>query len=184
MLQLPTVQEISADADFDSTGPNRIPRKVIRNYVDGATSDLSNICETRTSPPSGSLWSPGIVNKRQYDSPNLWKSDELYAAADGKFTNNPIAPPVITQVLIYKLSDSFSTYLYARCGMHLATDPVNPTAPQFVTHGFSTVDVLNEGSGTRIHATRVRMLPDVNHWSVADHSVGQSASVGDDMDAT
>ena len=55
------------------------------------------ISGTSASPPSGGIWSPIIRNIRQSASPNVIKSDESNASIDRKFSNNPIAPPVITQ---------------------------------------------------------------------------------------
>ena len=67
--------------------------------------------------------------------------------------------------------------------MHLATDPVNPVALQFMTQGFSIIDALNKGSRIWSPTTRVRSLLDVSHWSEADHNVGQITVVGDTMGA-
>ena len=105
------------------------------------------------------------------------------AAIDGNFSNNPIAPPVLTQVFSDKLSDSSSRDLYAHCGANLAPDPVNSTAPHLVTHGFYTVDALNKGAGIWRPTTIIRRLPNVTHLIVTGHTVGQSAEVGDDVGA-
>ena len=144
-------------------GPNRTPPQVIRNDVDTTTSYLRGVCETSASPPSGRFWSPGISNKRQYTSPNLWNSDEFGAAVDRNFFGNPIITPVLIQVFNDKLSNSSSRDIYARCNMHLAMDPFNPVIPQFVTHGLSTVNTLNKGTGVWIPGTRSRMPQDDAH---------------------
>ena len=83
-LQSAAVQEIVEDVASNRTGPNRTPRQVSRTSVDGKTPYLSEICGTSASPPSGGLWIPEVVNKRQSTSPNFWKSGELDAAIDGK----------------------------------------------------------------------------------------------------
>ena len=127
-LQLPVSQEIVADAASNRTVPNRTPQQVSRTGVDGTTPYISEICGNSASPPSSGLWNSGIVNKRQSTSLNFCKSNELDAAADGKFTNNPIAPPVINQVFSDKLSNSSRRDIYTRCRMHLTIDPINPVA--------------------------------------------------------
>ena len=160
-------------------GPNRTPQQVISTGVDGTTPYLRVICGTSASYPFGGLWIPGIVNKLQSDSPNFWKSDEFDGAVDGNFSNNLIAPPVITQVFSDKLSNSSIRYIYARCGMHLTTGPVNPVTSQFVTHGFSTANALNKGAEILIPDTRVRRSSYVTHWSASDNYVAQNAAVGD-----
>ena len=169
------------DADLGRTVPNRIPWKVSRNGVDGMTPSLSDILGTSASPPSGGFWRLGIVNKRQSTFPNFWKSNELDAAVDGNFTNNSIAPPLLDQVFSYKLSNSYSRDLYARYGVHIAIDHVNPVEPQLLTHGSSTANVLNKDAGIWIPATIIRMSPDVTHWSAADCSVVQSSEFGDSV---
>ena len=90
-------------------------------------------------------------------------------------------PHILIQIFIDKLSNSSSRYLYARCGVNLTTDPVNPVAPQFVDHGLYTVDTLIKGAGIWSLDIRIRSSPDVTHWSAAHHDVGQSALVVDTM---
>ena len=133
-LHSPAVQEIVVDAALNRTGPTRTLRQFIRTVLDGTNPDLSDICGTSASPPSGDLWSPGIVNKQKPNLPNLCKSDELDAVIDKKITNNTIEPPVIAQLFSDKLFDSHIRDIYARCGMHLAKYPVHTVATQFVTH--------------------------------------------------
>ena len=132
---------------LDRTGPNRTPRQVSRTGVDGKTSSLRGVYVTSAFPPSGSLWSPRIVNKRQSTSPNFWKYDEFNTAVNGNLPYNLIVSPVLTQVFSDKLSNSSIRDLYTSCGMHLATDHANTMAPQFVTHGLSTINELNKGYG-------------------------------------
>ena len=80
-----------------------------------------------------------IGNVWQSTTPNIIKSNELNADVDGKFTNNAISPPVITQVFSDRLTDSSNRYLYGNCRVHLVIDTVNPVIAQFVDNGFSTI---------------------------------------------
>ena len=107
----------------------------------------------------------------------------MNAVVDANFSDNPIATPVLTQVFRDKISDSSIRDIYACCGMHPTTDPVNPVAQKFVTHGFYTVDALNKGTGIWSHATRVRITSDASHLSAADHSVGKNTTVGNSVGA-
>ena len=177
-LQSPAVQEIFVNAASKRKVSNKTPRRVIRNYVDRRTPSISGICGTSAFPPSGGLWIPGTANERQSTSPNFWQAHELDAPVDGKFNNSPIARPILTQVFSNKPSNSSRIYLYAHCDVHLVIDPANPVAPKFVTHGFSTIDVLNKGAGIWIPTARTRRYTDVTHWSAGDHTLGQSAAVG------
>ena len=127
----------------DRAVPNRTLRRVSRTGVDRMNPSLRGICGTSayfsSPPPYGGLWRPGIINKRQSTSPNFWESNELDASIDGNFSDDTIAPPVLTQLFSDKISNSSIKDLYAICRMHLVTYPVNYVAPQFVTKGFSTV---------------------------------------------
>ena len=107
----------------------------------------------------------------------------MSTAVHGNFSNNTIDTPNITEILIDKLSDSFSMDLYARCRVQLETDRIIHVAPQFFTHEISAVDALNKGASIWNPATRVRRSPDVTHWSMVNHAVLQSAAVGDAVDA-
>ena len=51
--------------------------------------------------------------------------------------------------------------------------------PQFVDHGFSKIDKLNNGAGIWSPATRVVRPKYVDHWSVQDQYVGESTVVGE-----
>ena len=102
---------------------------------------------TSTDPPAEDLRIPGIGNKSKYDSPNLGYYDKLDTSIDGKFTNNLFAPPIFTELFSDKLSNSSIRDIYARIGMHLTTDPINPVTPKFVDLGFSNVDAPNKGDG-------------------------------------
>ena len=84
---------------------------------------------------------------KQCDDENIIKYDELNAAIDGKLSNYLIAPPVGTQLFGDKLSNRSIRGIYARCGVHLATDAINPLAPQFVNCGISAFIALNKGDG-------------------------------------
>ena len=208
-LMLYVVQRIVIGAASNNTGTNRNLQRISRTGVNGNTPFHSGISETSTPDsidnsgtrvkrinrtftqyPSGisrtsadqpacGLWSPRIGNIWQSTSPNLRKYDELNAAIDGKFSNNPIAPTILTQVLSDKLSDSSSRDIYARYGVHLATDPVNTVAPQSVYHGLSDVYALNKGSVILISATIIIRSPDVTYWRAVDHDERQSEVFGD-----
>ena len=132
-------------AALGRTVKNRTLQRVIRTGENRTTLALRGICGTGASPPSGGLWGPGIVNKRQSTYPNSCKSNKLGASVDVNLSDIRLRNPVITQVFSDKLSKSYIRYIYVRCRMHLATDPINPVAPPFVTHGFSTIDALNKG---------------------------------------
>ena len=112
-LQLHVVQKIVAETALNRTGPNRTLSQVIRVGVYGMTTAFSVIFGTSDSQIYGGLWSPRIVNKWQYTSPYFNKSDGLDAVVDGNVTNNPVVPPVLTQVSSDKISDSSSRYIYA-----------------------------------------------------------------------
>ena len=147
----------------DRTGPKVTPQKGSRTCVDRTTPSLRRVFKTSNSPPSGGLWSPGIVNKWQSTSPNFCKYDELGAAVDRSLSGNQITTPVIIQVFRDKLYDSSIRDIYARCGMHLKIDPINHVTPQFVTHGLSTIDTPNKYAGVWIPGTRFRMPQDDAH---------------------
>ena len=65
------------------------------------------------------------------------------------------------------------------CRVNLATEYVNPVAPQFVNHEISAVYVLNKSSGICSPTNIIRRSPDFLHWRAADHTLGQKAAVGD-----
>ena len=170
-LLMSAVQKIFLETASGNIWESRIPRRISRTDIDGSTpiytpihSGISKnstlyprestgtmipigISGTSTAPLACDLWIPEIWNKRQPASPNLRNSDKLDAAVDGNFTNNPVSPPIFTEVFCDKVSDSYIWNIYARCGMHLATDTANPVTPQFEDHGFSIVDTLNKGNG-------------------------------------
>ena len=116
-----------------------ISTQIYRGISETSTPDSSDsngtripigTCGTSTDPPDGDLWIPGIGNIRQSATPNLINSGKLDAAIDGKFTNNPDAPPIFTELFSDKLSNSSFQDIYARVWMHLATDPISPVTPQ------------------------------------------------------
>ena len=57
-----------------------------------------------------------------------------------------VAPPIFTEVICGKLSDSSIRDLYMRCWMDIAADPINILSPQFVNLGLSNIDVLDKGA--------------------------------------
>ena len=171
-----------------------LPRQIIRTGVDGSTpistqinrriretstpsfSDITGtritigVSGTSTDTPAGDLWIPGIGNKWQSSTPNLRYSNKLDASIDRKFTNNPVAPPIFTEVFIEKISNSPRQDIYECIWMQLATDTISPVTPQLVDHGFSTVDALHKGTGLWSNANRIRRSTDVAYWSATDHA--------------
>ena len=99
----------------------------------------------------------------QPTSPNSIDPDEFNADVDRKLSNYPIALPIITQVFGDKLSDISRRDLYTQCRVNLATESVNPVAPQFVNHGLSAVNTLNKSAGIWIPATIIIRSPDITH---------------------
>ena len=89
---------------------------------------------------------PDIDDIQQSTTPYLINSNKLDTSIDQQFTNNLVAPPIFTEVLCDKLSESSRWDLYARVGFHLASDSVNIPAPQFVDLGLSTINSLDKGS--------------------------------------
>ena len=99
---------------------------------------------TSTVRPDGSICRPGIANKRKSATPNLRYSNKLDTPIDVKFTKILSGLPIFTDVVSDKISNIPSRDIYARVGIHLATDPVNFMTPQFLDLGFSTVDALDK----------------------------------------
>ena len=100
------------------------------NGINGASTPTSSgISGTSSEPPAGGLWSPIISSIRKSAYPNHSDSNGLNADIDGKFSSNPIAPPILTQVFIDKLSDIYSKNLYVRCRLHLMIDKANTMEP-------------------------------------------------------
>ena len=170
----PVAQEIIRYASSNNTGTNRTPRRIRKTGIDGITpvhigirktstpdpSVISGTSINRTSTPdpsgisgisadptcgisvtsvalpSGGLWSPRIGNIRQ-----------LNTAVDRTFSNDPIVPPVSTQLFGDELSGSSSRNIYIFCRIKIVTESVNPVAPQFVNHGLSTVKASKKSSG-------------------------------------
>ena len=99
------------------------------------------ISGTSAAPPYGGLYRPRLGNIRKFTSPNFRKSDELNADFDRKFSNDPIVPPLSTQVFGEKLPNFPNRDIYTRCRLNLATESVNLVAPQFVNHGLYAVSV-------------------------------------------
>ena len=155
------------------------PSVISGTIIDGTSSPTCGIIGTNTSPPSSGLWILRIGNIRQSDSPNFRKSDELNADINRDFSNDPIATPIITQVLCDELSNRSIRDINSLCRTNLVTESVNPVAPQFLNHGLSTVDTLDKITTFWIPNTRIRSLPNITHWSAVDHTVGQGATVGE-----
>ena len=207
MLMMPAVKEIFADATPGNYWTNRNPQRIRRTgvhwyipistpihsgmskYSTPASSDSTGTRITigtssnTTAPPCGLNVSPKIYDIRQSATPCLRKSNKLDAAIGVKFPNNLVAPPIFTEVLCDKLSNSYSRDLYTRCQMKLAAYPVNILAPQFVYLGLSTIDTLDGGASLWTPATRVGRPTFVIHWSTPDHVFGKTLAVGDAVSA-
>ena len=203
-LLTPVVKEISADAKSGNVWNNRTPRQIIRTGIDGSIpistpihSGISNystpassestgtrVTGTRipigtTAPPRGINLSPNIYDIRKSTTPYLRKSNKLETSIDGHFTNNMIAPPIFTDVICEKLSDSSSQDIYTLYWLNLLADPVNIPAPQFVDLGISTIDALGKGASLWTPATIVGRPVYVNHWIAPDHIFGKTTAIED-----
>ena len=97
------------------------------------------------------------------------KSNKLDTSIDGQLPNNLVAPPIFTEALYTKPSESSSQDLYMHCRMNLAADTFNITEPQLVELELSTVDALDKGASIRNPATRIGRPPYATHWSAPDH---------------
>ena len=207
MLLMTAVKEIFADATPGNVWINwnlwRIRRTVIYGSIPIYTPIYSKIRETLTPDFSDStgtrifigtsgtstatsteaIYNPGIVNNRQSATPDLRDSNKLDTSIDGKFTNNLVAPPIFTDVVSDKLSNSSSWYLYGHIGMKLVADTVNSMTPQFVDLRFSTIDTLDKGDSIYTPANRVGKATNVAHWSAMDHIFGESTVVGEAVSA-
>ena len=147
---MPAVQEIFVDTDLGNTWKNRTPQQISRTGVDRSiliytpiqhgmrksdnpyandsirTRGTGTRIPVRTSdPPYGFNVSPDIDNIWQYPTPDLRKSKKIDTSIDGKFTQNMVSPPIFTEVLCDKLSDSSCRDIYTHCRMNLTADPVN-----------------------------------------------------------
>ena len=107
----------------------------------------------------------------------------MYTSIDENFTNNLIGPPILTDIVSNKLSNSSRRNLYAGVGMHLTSDLANSVTPQFVDLGFYTIDALDKRSGICSAATKVRRPTNVSNWSAPDYIIGETTSVGDAVSA-
>ena len=137
-----------------------------------------------TASPCGLNVIPKIDNIRQSTTPDLVKSNKFDTSVYGQFTNNMVAPPIFTEVICGKLSDSSIRDLYMRCWMDIAADPINILSPQFVNLGLSNIDVLDKGAslwtpftvleGLRmlsIGSHRIIFLENYSGWRHCEHKV-------------
>ena len=122
-----------------------------------------------------------FLSMAAFNSSNFCKYDELNASIDRKFSNDPISPPISTNILGDKLSNNYRRDLYTRYRLNLATESVNPVAPNILNHGLSAVNVLDKSTRIWIPNTRNISFPDVTHWSMEGSALGKGAAVGDDV---
>ena len=200
---MPAMKEILVDTASGNAWTNRTPWQISRNGIDGSTpsstpihsgmskysnpdsSDSSGTririgtSDTTNSPPWGLNVSPNIGSIWQSATPYLIKSNKLDAAIDGKFPDNLIEPPIFTDVLSEKLSNSSIQYLCTPCPMNFSAYPVNIPGPKFVDFGLSNIDALDKGTSLWTPASGVGRLMDVTYWSAPDHIFGKTTSVVD-----
>ena len=185
------MKEIFVDATSGNVWTSKTPRKISRTGVDvsiplsthsgiskcpipyssdsaGTRGDKTRISIEATAPPCGHNVIPEIDDIRQSATPYSRKSNKLETFIDQKFTNIIAAPPIFTEVLCEKLSNSYSRYLYVRCRMKLVADPVNIPAPQLMDLGISDINALNKGASLWTTSTRVGKLMDVAYWRAPD----------------
>ena len=137
------------------------------------TSNNIGTNDNTTAPPCGLNASPKIEDIWQPATPDLIKSNKLDNSIDGKFPDNLVVPPILTDVTCEKISDSSIQDIYKRCWMTLMEDPVNIPASQFVDLGLYTIDALDKSASLWTTSTRVGRPTDVVHWSATDHIFGK-----------
>ena len=137
MLMTLAVKKIFVDATPGNAWTNRTPRKIIRMGVDGTIpGNIGHSCgisETSspsliliivtTAPPCVLNMSPDIDKIRQSATPDFRKYNKLDTSIDRQFTNNLVAPPIFTEVIGEKLSNSSIQDFYMRCWMNLVEFP-------------------------------------------------------------
>ena len=182
-LMMPAAKKIFTNAASGNAWTNRALRQIIRTGVNRTTlGNISHDCGiSETSSPAligiiGTTVRPCGLNMildiddiRQLATPELRNSNKLDTSIDQKFTNNMVAPPIFTEVLVKILYNSSIWDLRTRCWMNLAEYPVNIPAPQFVDLGISTINKLYKGSSILTPDTRVGRPMDVAHRSALDH---------------
>ena len=121
---MPEVKEMFADTTPGIVWINKTLWQISRTDIDGSipiytpihsetretpTPDFSDSTGTRifigtsgtsNAPPAEAIWRRRCVNKRQSATPDLRDSNKLDTSIDGKFTNNLVAPPIFTDVVI------------------------------------------------------------------------------------
>ena len=179
-LLITDVKDIFAETTPGNAWTNRTPQQIIRTGIDGSipistpihsekskypTPDSSDINGTRgtktritigtTAPPCSLNVSLNIDNIRKSATPDLRNYNNLDTSIDGKFTDNLVAPTIITELLCDKLSNSSSRDIYMRCSMNLTADTVNIPAPPNENLVFSAINSLYKSSSIWPPPTRV-----------------------------
>ena len=126
----PLAKEIFGDVTLVNMWTNRNPWKISRtgiygynpistpiysvmrksptpSYIDSIGTRITIVnSDTTTAQPCGLNMISKIGNIRQSATPDLRDYDKLDTSIDGKFTNNLDAPPISTDVLSEKISNS------------------------------------------------------------------------------
>ena len=193
-LLTPAVKKIFVEMTLGNVRTSRTPWQVRSKEVGGTnpgnighdcgiseTSSLSLIVIIGyTYPPCGLNVIQYIGDIWQSTSPYLRKSNKFYSSIDQESTNNLVAPPIFTEVLGDKLSNSSRWYLYTLCRIILAAYSVNIPSPQFMYLGLSTINLLDKGASIFTTATRVGSPMDVAYGIVPD-PILKNTTVRDDM---
>ena len=132
-----------------------------------------------TTPPCVLNLIHEVGNKQQSNYPGLVRqSQKLDAVIDVNFTDNTNLTSIFSKVIGEKSSNGSIWYLYTRCRMNLAEDPVHTQTPQFIDLGLSKTNTLDEERGISTPDTRIRRTTDVSHCSAPNHIFGETTVVG------
>ena len=92
-----------------------------------------------------------------------------------------VAPPIFTEVIGDKLSNSYSQDLYTSFKMNLAADPVNIPTPLFVDLGLLKINSIDKGASICTPATKIQRTMNVAHGIVIDHIFVKTTAVRDNV---
>ena len=97
---------------------------------------------------------------------------------DKNLLNDLDSESIFGEVIVHKISNGSSQYLYTRCRMNLTSDIIQTHIPQFMDLVFSAINTLDEISGISNPDTRIRRPADGAHWSILNHVFSESTVVG------